>query len=80
MIAAKCDRCGKLFENKDLFDLSGAKRFYSVLMHTIPDAYSRMLDLCPECGKALQKWIEQKLPLPGEEPRAAEEYGREGRQ
>ena len=73
MIAAKCDRCGKLFENKDLFDLSGAKRFYSVLMQTIPDAsYSRMLDLCPECGKALQKWIEQKLPLPGEEPRAAE--------
>ena len=73
MIAAKCDRCGKLFENKDRFDLSGAKRFYSVLMQTIPDAYSRMLDLCPECGKALQKWIELKLPLPGEEPRAADE-------
>lgn len=73
MIAAKCDRCGKLFENKDRFDLSGAKRFYSVLMHRIPDAYSRVLDLCPECGEALQKWIEQKLPLPGEDPLPGEE-------
>lgn len=62
MVAGKCDRCGKLYELYYLLeDLTGSLknyRYYRIEKQTIPDNYSKYLDLCPDCQEALKKWVE----------------------
>ena len=56
MRAYKCDRCGQLFENKNL---KGIK------FHITTDLCSTGggLDLCNDCSKELQKWMKTGVKI-----------------
>ena len=57
MNAKKCDRCGALFEEKELFDFSDDRMRYAIIKdcHPFPDQIK--LDLCPSCQKGFFKWL-----------------------
>lgn len=58
MKAKQCDRCGAFFStmnenmNCRLQLLQGKSNRYS--------RYTKSVDLCPDCDKALLKWFEEK--------------------
>lgn len=56
--AYKCDRCEKFFES-----IKSTEKFYvttTVNMH-------KVLDLCPECQKMLNDFMDNKIESKGEE-------------
>ena len=61
MQALKCDRCGKFYEKYAPMNCSGDIEkvlYYSIRRETIPDVYSRRLDLCEDCQRQLIIWID----------------------
>lgn len=62
-LAKKCDRCGKLYESKDM-DVCGAIVNGLSLIHR-DEQNSRIFgrryfDLCPECLLSLDNWLKNK--------------------
>lgn len=59
MEAKKCDRCGKLYENKiPEFTQIGNIYTYGIAweLHTI----NRPVDLCPRCLNDFKNWFERR--------------------
>lgn len=57
-VAAKCDRCGKLYEPIE----SGLKHRPRI---SYEDMYNELIpiryyDLCPDCDKTFKAWVEGK--------------------
>ena len=62
-LAKKCDRCGNLYEPKDM-DVCGAIvngiGLISRDAHNINVVSRRCFDLCPECLLSLANWLKNK--------------------
>ena len=62
-LAKKCDRCGNLYEPKDI-DIRGAivngLGLISRDAHNINVVSRRYFDLCPECLAHLANWLKNK--------------------
>ena len=65
MKAYQCDRCGKMYSNRDWDNFCNqAANFnnyvYIVTKSTLPDSFSHDLDLCPDCTMDLHYFIDHK--------------------
>lgn len=56
--AKKCDRCGKLYENYEGYEVENGGNKYNILtlLHHWKTV-SRSYDLCPKCMESLIEWI-----------------------
>ena len=65
-LAKKCDRCGKLYELKDI-DACGAITNGLVLVRRYKQnarSFSyKYFDLCPECLVSLSGWLKNEMQL-----------------
>lgn len=59
--AKKCDRCGKLYELYDGYEVVKGGNMYNTLgLFNHWDSAIQSYDLCPECMESLIKWIKEK--------------------
>lgn len=59
MIAKKCDRCGKLYENeKPKLTKIGNIDTYGIAWELYFN--NRFIDLCPDCLNDFKKWFEMR--------------------
>lgn len=64
-LAKKCDRCGNLYESKDM-DICGATvnglGLISRDAHNTNAFPRRYFDLCPECLLSFANWLKIQVP------------------
>ena len=62
-LAKKCDRCGNLYESKNMDVCGSIVNGLSLIYrdtHNTNDFPRRYFDLCPECLLSLDNWLKNK--------------------